>query len=383
MGIGGKGGLVYDVNRLKRNLLQETLRAYKRELWDLLSSPTSHKEDDIVNKLAALVQASPVSTTTDSNLLDGDWVLAYRSQQSASSVLLDPRRFARANRLKRKSDTTTTTTTTSVLTTERVQLLPTPFQGIKGGGIFRTFLRTYTLEDVDDPRAPYIVDTWRLLGGLVLEKRFYALTGLSKSSLELDLLSKEWYILGGDISIHNVTYSFVERPRAQVQVIYSDVDLCITSEDGGPNSPFLVFTKNEAWMDRKQRFRRKVKFVLNGLEQVAKWVLPVDWMQRKFFSNTRDLKEDSSKILLQVKQGNSSVRVLKLGSTTEDEVAWDGEMDPFVHMSADERQEQLRAMNVRQIDRAQRRQQAKARRERLVKWLVRRKTFFKKPDKKL
>jgi hypothetical protein len=125
------------------------------------------------------------------------------------------------------------------------------------------------------------------------------------------------------------------------------------------------------------------------MERMAKWVLPVHWIKRKFF--TQQLMDDdaatySSKMLVQVKNkaGNSSVRVLKIGSTNDDDeeenVAWDGDMDPFVHMSADERQEQLRAMNMRQIDRAQRRQQAKARRERWVKWLIRRKTFFKKPE---
>ena len=89
IGIGGKGGLVYDVNRLKRNLLQETMTAYKEELWDLLADGD---DGEIVEKLLALVQASPVRTTTDSNLLDNkdEWFLAYRSQYptTVSSLVL-------------------------------------------------------------------------------------------------------------------------------------------------------------------------------------------------------------------------------------------------------------------------------------------------------
>jgi hypothetical protein len=409
VGIGGKGGLVYDVNRLKRNLLQETVRAYKRELWELLSSPSSpvmDEEEEIVNKLAALVQASPVSTTTDSNLLDGDWVLAYTSQQDVN-VLLDPRRFARANRILRKrkpASSSVESRSSSVLTTECTKQ-PPPLQGTKGG-ILRTQYRKYTLEDVDDARAPYVIDTCRWLGGIVSEKRFYSITGLSRTSLNMDVVRKEWFLGGNrETSLYNITYvpSSRERrrPRVKVQVIYLDVDLCISAEvrideyDDGDDeetngkTSFRVYTKNEAWMDRKQRVRRKVRFVLDGMERMAKWVLPVHWIKRKFF--TQQLMDDdaatySSKMLVQVKNkaGNSSVRVLKIGSTNDDDeeenVAWDGDMDPFVHMSADERQEQLRAMNMRQIDRAQRRQQAKARRERWVKWLIRRKTFFKKPE---
>ena len=34
IGIGGKGGHVYDVNKFKRNLVQESMREYKHELLD-------------------------------------------------------------------------------------------------------------------------------------------------------------------------------------------------------------------------------------------------------------------------------------------------------------------------------------------------------------
>ena len=100
VGIGGKAGFFYDVNALKRNLVQESVKRCKQELLLLLgdgrqnnaagmsipskvgddqqrtamssSSRWRRDRDDLIeDRLAALVQANPVSTTTDSNLLDG------------------------------------------------------------------------------------------------------------------------------------------------------------------------------------------------------------------------------------------------------------------------------------------------------------------------
>ena len=83
-GIGGQGGHVYDVNLFKRNLLQDTMVAYKAELFKLLNSPRSN-EQEISDKLSALVEGSPVRTTSDSNLLEGTWALAYSTFSTAKS----------------------------------------------------------------------------------------------------------------------------------------------------------------------------------------------------------------------------------------------------------------------------------------------------------
>ena len=79
-----KGGHVYDVNLFKRNLLQDTMVAYKAELFKLLNSPRSN-EQEISDKLSALVEGSPVRTTSDSNLLEGTWALAYSTFSTAKS----------------------------------------------------------------------------------------------------------------------------------------------------------------------------------------------------------------------------------------------------------------------------------------------------------
>lgn len=91
-GIGGKGGVTYDVNRLKTNFVQKAIAAYKDQLWELLGNPDASQEA-IEEKIAALCQANPVSTTTDSNLLEGKWEFVFSSKKPAR-VLLDPDRFS-------------------------------------------------------------------------------------------------------------------------------------------------------------------------------------------------------------------------------------------------------------------------------------------------
>ena len=50
VGIGGKDGYVYDVNALKRNLVQESVRGCKQELLVLLGGGGRQKQDDISKK---------------------------------------------------------------------------------------------------------------------------------------------------------------------------------------------------------------------------------------------------------------------------------------------------------------------------------------------
>jgi len=70
---------------IKRNLVQESFTQKKVELLSLLSqtsrTKTKQKIEDLVNTFVLL---NPLSTTTDSNLLDGDWALAYHTTATAS-----------------------------------------------------------------------------------------------------------------------------------------------------------------------------------------------------------------------------------------------------------------------------------------------------------
>lgn len=84
IGIGGKGGLTYNVNRLKRNLVQEAVRRYKSDLVAMLDSSdlttssssleysrgwkTPTRREIVEEKIAALVESNPVLTEYRENV---------------------------------------------------------------------------------------------------------------------------------------------------------------------------------------------------------------------------------------------------------------------------------------------------------------------------
>jgi hypothetical protein len=64
-----------------------------------------------------------------------------------------------------------------------------------------------------------------------------------------------------------------------------------------------------------------------------------------------------------------------------DDEAWEGRGDPFVHLSADERQRAIKSMNMRQIELAGNQRLSKAKRESWLQRLVPRKKSFQRPKK--
>jgi hypothetical protein len=86
-------------------------------------------------------------------------------------------------------------------------------------------------------------------------------------------------------------------------------------------------------------------------------------------------------ILQEYEYDAATLRVLKLGdlSDTDDE-AWDGVQDPFVHLSAMERQKVLKTMNFKEIEKAGNRRLGKSWRQSWTQRLFgRKKTYFKRP----
>lgn len=70
-----------------------------------------------------------------------------------------------------------------------------------------------------------------------------------------------------------------------------------------------------------------------------------------------DLSEEEYKIMLRRvysdKQSKlTAIRLGDIGDSEEDEYAWEGEEDPFVHLSADERQEIMKRMSLEEISEA-------------------------------
>ncbi|CAB9507251.1 expressed unknown protein [Seminavis robusta] len=358
-GIGGKGGVVYDVNRLKRNLLQETMTVYKEELWDLLEgsdAPTSSNQD-IVEKLLALVQASPVRTTTDSNLLDGqdDWVLAYRSQYptTIASLLMEEGSVAGTYYYNARYTFLWNSTTANNYNQEE-ETRNNKRRSFVFWDKIKEFVqskqRTFRLEDLAEDEDAYVKDTTYMLGGILTRTQYYALDGLTRSSLILQPFATQWSLMGrcppqpqqgGEHSTNN------NKPQVSVHIVYLDNDLCILTEEDGPDSPFWVYTRNKAYRNVYKSMRRKFKLL-----GAAMWGL-VPLPQRRQRSRKRQpmLTEISSGSSTDGSMASSSnkLRVLRLGDMDEDDDSWESDSDPFIHLSADERQRVLKEMSVEEI----------------------------------
>ena len=98
--------------------------------------------------------------------------------------------------------------------------------------------------------------------------------------------------------------------------------------------------------------KRNARRVLSGLRRVKNSVFNIIFL-RKRLQNAVMAKVSSSygdplaaRILVNIDDDSKKMTVLKLGDLENDANAWEGEDDPFVHLSADERQEQLKKMRV-------------------------------------
>jgi hypothetical protein len=331
-GIGGKDGFVYDVNKLKTNLVQRAVSDYKRQLWDLLGTPEA-SQDAIEEKLAALCQANPVYTTTDSNLLEGKWSTVFSSNKPAQ-VLLDDARFG-VNYKHEKSD-----------------------QGggkITHGGSSRHFI----LEDLELSQDPFVVDKERTIFG---SAKYYRVSSLTRQSLDLVLFRKSFQIFGYPLWVkryRTVMASQLQQTTIQVQILYLDSDLCITvnqpvaagkSGSRDNQQPFTVYTKSPAWVARTQQMKRKFRRIRSSLNRMKRRLMK----ERSEFEEAVEarnavLNDDS--MWLEYNKGDTKVRIVKLGDYTErNEPAWEGETDPFNHLSPLDRQQAIKKMEIGEID---------------------------------
>jgi hypothetical protein len=99
---------------------------------------------------------------------------------------------------------------------------------------------------------------------------------------------------------------------------------------------------------------------------------------------TLPTKKDSM-VLLKEYQSGSKLKVVRLGNIWKNEkdedVAWEGNEDPFVHLSADERQAKLKSMSIEEIQRAgkeYKKQKDKAKQK--ASWRRIRPKSFKRPE---
>ena len=359
LGIGGKDGVVYDVNPLKRNLVQETVQSYKKVLWELLGTPSASL-DLVQDKLAALVQANPISTTTDSNLLDGgEWSFAIQSTHPAS-ILFDSERF-----LKKSKGT-----------------------ALLGAAekTFSTNARRYYLEDLREEERPYVQDQTVYLGGLLALTRTYHVLSLTRTKMDLDISRVQWNACGRPLA--QKQYKPQSRNIQAIQILYIDSDLLISAEQG-MDRPYTVYTKSPEWTARAQRVKRKLRVVGTVLTKVKRYAggiislrrKAIKLIQKQFLERVEDVKS-TNLMLVEIKgEGNTLLKALKLGNSAADD-AWEGAEDPFVHLTADERQEMLKTMNVRDIEKAGKEFQQKTAKEK-KRVVLERKQTFQKPDNTL
>ena len=185
-----------------------------------------------------------------------------------------------------------------------------------------------------------------------------------------------------------------------MQLVYLDVDLAVLAETvvdtslagaanragaGKAQSPvYSVYTKNPAWADAMQRRQRKLRRLAESARRqlLALLLKKLPELDRTVM-NWKSPEDEVNRILQELQLDTTSkLKVLKLGNwtLTEDD-AWDGSADPFVHLSADERQEILKKMKIRDVELAGSVQRSKQRQAQ-GHWLwrlIRSRGSFKKP----
>lgn len=177
VGIGGKRGYTYDINKLKKNLVQTSVKQFKKDLLQLLiNNPTKYSKRkrrqilqqklNIEEKLAALISSNPVATTTDSNLLEGTWELAFSTNNAVE--ILDEARFIYSR--KDQNVKQTKASQNWKLNASAGGKLENPLH---------TFQRVICLEDLDNDEDPFMMDTISLFRGLWTIQRFYDVVGVS------------------------------------------------------------------------------------------------------------------------------------------------------------------------------------------------------------
>lgn len=390
IGIGGLDGFVYDLNPLKRNLVQETQSAYKRELIELLESPyqdlltrsnlENKRPDDLIQeKLAVLITANPVSTTTDSNLLDGSWKFVF--------VVVNAKQF-----LQKEVNASFMPKSLSYTKKSR------RFSNGKRKGVFRSSTRDVYLEDLRDEEDPYIVDKKIALGGLLEYQNFYKVTKLSRQSLHLTKfkfnlkfkLFEGLYFLNvrkpHKRALRNNFNSKKNEGEVVEHILYLDSDLCIfTVQDF--NGPLFVIKKTELWENKegKKGFLKSIQSLLSSIHSPFRIRKLLSKIFRRTDKDTPFLDSLNRQTKSKESRKSTKVSFLPIGEVItnldEEDKAWSCDEDPFMNLdSKDERLKVINKMSIEELEAAGKLQKIKTKKlmqEKQNKWNSKKK--FKKP----
>ena len=338
-----------------------------------------------------------MSTTTDSNLLEGSWEFVFSSTKA--SDIVDPSRFVLIRTEQgSKQANANGKNKVSVASANKeavgpVESRPWAIRSGQSENPLRSLTRKIYLEELKDDEDPYVVDTTSYMGGLWSVQRKYDVTALSRTALDLGLKEKDMKAFGlriplkkqkkkeGGASVAGGKVGDEYLGKAKVQVIYLDSDLCITTTERGMEGPLLVYTKREFWTAM-----RKSKFLLATAAWVWSKQSPLRIRQRigRVISFGRKSGQDASqlpgalipedqqaytdeenRVMLQRTyadpSGSSRLMVLKMGEplinadgTLREDLtdAWDGDSDPFVHLDPIERQKMMKGMTIEAIEAA-------------------------------
>ncbi len=200
------------------------------------------------------MKANPVSTTTDSNLLDGEWSFAFAT--NSASTILDTSRFllSKTKRVDVRTggEDTMTIGKGSVGTKNALTVRGGPwrFRSGKTENPFRSSMRQIYLENLEGDENAHIIDTTRVFGGLYQISQRYDVYGLTRTALDLDMTECESKIFGLCVKSNN-RRDFKGAKQGQpleIQVLYLDTDLCICTTGVGLDGPLHVYTKSDLWV---------------------------------------------------------------------------------------------------------------------------------------
>lgn len=194
-------------------------------------------------------QANPVSTTTDSNLLDGDWLFAFASGDA--SRILDTSRFL-LSKTKRKNNIPNPL---EIKSPDNEDVIvrggPWRFKTGKTENPFRSSTRQIFLENLDEHEDAHIVDETRVLGGLYTIKQRYGVFGLTRTALDLDLTESESKLLGFPLGRKDMSDFRGTKYGAplEVQVLYHWL---------GPGRPFACLYQSRFVVDWRSQEEGKL-----------------------------------------------------------------------------------------------------------------------------
>ena len=186
-----------------------------------------------------------VATTTDSNLLEGQWCFSFVSDNA--SEILNETRFILDRSKNRNNEQN-----------QEASKMVSPSTGIpwawhhqsgKTDNPFQSLTRLIYLENLEDNEHPYLEDRISYLYGLGSVYRKYKIVGLSRTCLKLEQISSTLRIGG---KLIRSMYKQESAPPIEIHILYLDSDLCISMT--GKES-LEVYTKSELWMNSTRKVR--------------------------------------------------------------------------------------------------------------------------------